>query len=142
MGPEEASRNAAGAMMALFWKIFFWRLPLPIGPVILACLALWGFSQLERGIAINSAVKSAVKELVAGAEITALKAKADEIERQRKAGQIVIDSYQVQLNNLRTIEALKDEEREQEIANYEKLLKAAGRSCALTDADRRFLLDP
>lgn len=129
-------------MMALFWKVFFWRLPLPIGPVILACLLWWGFSQFERGIAINNAVNSAVKDLVAGAEITALKAKAAETERQRKAGLTVIESYQVQLNNLRTIEALKDEEREQEIANYEKLLKAAGLTNPLTPDGRRFLLSP
>jgi hypothetical protein len=76
------------------------------------------------------------------AEKTAAEAKAAKLERERKADQIVIDAYQAQLLNRLTIEALQNEQHEQEIADYEKKLSAAGRSCHVTDADRSFLLNP
>lgn len=75
-------------------------------------------------------------------EKIAAEAKAAKLERERKANQIVIDAYQVQLMNLRTIEDLRIEQHEQKIADYEAKLKAAGRSRLVDDADRRFLLDP
>lgn len=75
-------------------------------------------------------------------EKIAAEAKAAKLERERKANQIVIDAYQVQLMNLRTIEELRIEQHEQKIADYEAKLKAAGRSRLVDDADRRFLLDP
>lgn len=129
-------------MAALFWKIFFWRMPLPVGPFILACLAWWAFSQIEQGRAINHAVTLAVKDLVAGAELAALESRIAERERQIKAGQVVIDAYQVQLRNARAADEAKTRQTEQEISNYEAKLSAAGRTCHLDDADRDFLLEP
>jgi hypothetical protein len=76
------------------------------------------------------------------AEKTAAEAKSAKLERERKADQIVIDAYQAQLMNRLTLEALQNEQHEQEIADYEKKLSAAGRSCHVTDADRSFLLNP
>ncbi|PRD42194.1 hypothetical protein C5748_17160 [Phyllobacterium phragmitis] len=129
-------------MAAIFWNVFFWRLPLPIGPLILACLAWWAFSQIEQGRAINYAVTSAVKDLVAGAEVKALESQIAERDRQLKAGQIVIDAYQAQLRNAVAADAVKAERIEQEITDYEAKLSAAGRACALGPDDREFLLKP
>jgi hypothetical protein len=44
--------------------------------------------------------------------------------------------------NRQTLDALENEQHEQEIADYEKKLSAAGRTCHVTDADRSFLLNP
>ncbi|WP_051614475.1 hypothetical protein [Phyllobacterium sp. UNC302MFCol5.2] len=79
---------------------------------------------------------------VAEARATAAEAKADKMERERKADQIVIDAYQVQLKNARAAEAEKVQQHETEIADYEAKLRAAGRSCLVDDADRDWLLKP
>ncbi|MRG53985.1 hypothetical protein GF108_00095 [Phyllobacterium sp. SYP-B3895] len=79
---------------------------------------------------------------VAEAQATAAEAKADKIERERRADQIVIDAYQVKLKNTRAAEAEKVEQHETKIADYEAKLKAAGRSCLVDDADRNWLLKP
>ncbi|SFJ55335.1 hypothetical protein SAMN04515648_4573 [Phyllobacterium sp. CL33Tsu] len=79
---------------------------------------------------------------VAEARATAAEAKADKIQRERNANQIVIDAYQVQLKNARAAEAEKVEKHETEIAEHEAKLRAAGRSCLVDDADRDWLLKP
>lgn len=74
-------------------------------------------------------------------EVRAISAEAqrDELQRQYNAGQIVISAYQVQLKNARAKQAVEDAEDEQRISAYEQKLSAAGRSCALDDADLDFL---
>ncbi len=76
------------------------------------------------------------------AEKKAAEARAAKMEKDRAAAQKVIDAYQVQLMNRQTLDALENEQHEQEIADCEKKLSAAGRACHVTDADRGFLLDP
>src|SRR5690606_39047093 len=69
------------------------------------------------------------------AQKTALEAQLAERDRQINAGNLVIESYQVQLRNARAAEAEKSAQTETEIAEYENRLKQAGRSCDLDDAD-------
>ncbi|PSH68631.1 hypothetical protein CU102_12800 [Phyllobacterium brassicacearum] len=105
-------------------------------PVIRELIA--GRVPTERAKAADDARKGYVIE----SEKIAAEARAARIEQERKAAQIVVDAYQVQLRNLLTIEELKNEQHQQEIADYEAKLKAAGRSRLVDDADRRFLLNP
>jgi hypothetical protein len=86
--------------------------------------------------------RSAREGYVLIAEKTAAEAKFAKVERERKADQIVIESYQVQLSNVRTLDAIKTEQHEQEIADYENALSAAGRTCRIDSADRDWLLKP
>ncbi|MBZ9600774.1 hypothetical protein [Phyllobacterium chamaecytisi] len=92
----------------------------------------------ERAKAADAARSGYVLE----AEKKTAEAKAAKMEKDRAAAQIVIDAYQVQLLNRQTLDALENEQHEQEIADYEKKLSAAGRTCHVTDADRSFLLNP
>jgi hypothetical protein len=105
-------------------------------PVVRELIA--GRVPLERAKAADAARSGYVLE----AEKTAAEAKAAKIERDRAAAQIFIDAYQVQVMNRQTLDALENEQHEQEIADYEKKLSAAGRACHVTDADRSFLLNP
>ncbi|KAB2788115.1 hypothetical protein F9K97_03145 [Brucella anthropi] len=81
----------------------------------------------------------AKKGLVPEFQVWALEAQLSEEMRQRKASQIVIDSYQAQLRNARTAEAAQFEKSEREIVDYEKRLAEAGRACLLGDGDIEFL---
>lgn len=71
----------------------------------------------------------------------AAQAKADELQRQVNGGNIVIAAYQEQLKNARAVQAADNEAAEKRIREYEDLRKTSGRSCAVDDIDRRFLLD-
>ncbi|MCX2696409.1 hypothetical protein [Ochrobactrum chromiisoli] len=81
----------------------------------------------------------AKKGLVPEFQVKALEAQIAEETRQRKAGQFVIASYQVQLQNARAAEAAQMEKTEQEIGDYEKRLAEAGRACLLDGNDIEFL---
>jgi len=76
-------------------------------------------------------------------EYRALSAEAerDELARQIKGGQIVIDAYQVQLRNVRAKEEATANDLERRITENEALRKASGRVCTVDDIDTRFLLD-
>ena len=82
---------------------------------------------------------SARSEYVALAEHTAAVAKRDELQRQVNAGNLVIESYQVQLRNARAADAAKTAQIETEIAEYEVRIKDADRRCDLDDNDIRWL---
>ncbi len=73
------------------------------------------------------------------AQKTALGAKLDEMDRQKKAAEFVISAYQEQLKNARVAEAEKSQQNEQEIAAYEKRLADTGRACLLDGHDLDFL---
>ncbi|CAB4326611.1 hypothetical protein BCH_01957 [Brucella sp. 191011898] len=81
----------------------------------------------------------AKKGLVPEFQAAALRAERDELRRQGRANALVIEAYQVQLRNARAAEAAQIEKSEQEIADYEKKLAAAGRSCLLDRDDLQFL---
>lgn len=81
----------------------------------------------------------AKRGLVPEFQVKALQAQIADEARQRKAGQFVIASYQVQLQNARAAEAAQLERTEQEIGDYEKRLAEAGRACLLDGNDIEFL---
>nr|WP_278434420.1 hypothetical protein [Brucella anthropi] len=81
----------------------------------------------------------AKKGLVPEFQAVALRAELDELQRQGKANALVIEAYQVQLQNARAAEVAQIEKSEQEIADYEKKLAAAGRTCLLDRDDLQFL---
>lgn len=81
----------------------------------------------------------AKKGLVPEFQATALRSELDELRRQGKANALVIEAYQVQLRNARAAEVAQIEKSEQEIADYEKKLAAAGRTCLLDRDDLQFL---
>lgn len=72
---------------------------------------------------------------------TSAEAERDELQRQLKGGQIVIDAYQEQLKNIRAKEESTANDLEKRIAENEALRKANGRSDGIDDADVKFLLD-
>lgn len=104
-----------------------------IGACIAAVLMYLVVVPIERA----DAAKGKVDEYRA----TSAEAERDELQRQVKAGQIVIDAYQVQLRNVRAKEEAAANELEQRIAENEALRTADGRSCSMDDADVKFLLD-
>jgi uncharacterized protein YlxW (UPF0749 family) len=69
-------------------------------------------------------------------------AERDELQRQLKGGQIVIDAYQVQLRNVRSKEESTANDLERKIAENEALRKALGRTDGVDPSDVKFLLDP
>jgi hypothetical protein len=73
-------------------------------------------------------------------EAETAKAQVFEMQRQIAAGQIVVDSYQVQLKNLRKAQAVEDAADEKKDKDYEDRLKAAGSLCGFTGDDLDFLL--
>ncbi len=86
--------------------------------------------------------KDALQGYVALSEKTALEAKLAEKDRQIKAGNLVVSSYQEQLRNARAAEAARAEEVEQEIADYETRINDAGRRCDLDADDIDWLRKP
>lgn len=81
----------------------------------------------------------AKKGLVPEFQVNALKAQLSAEAQQRRANDLIIESYQIQLRNARAAEAARIEQNEQEIADYEKRLAAAGRVCLLDRDDIEFL---
>ena len=81
----------------------------------------------------------AKKGLVPEFQVNALKAQLAAEAQQRRANDLIIESYQVQLRNARAAEAARIEQTEQEIADYEKRLADAGRVCLLDRDDIEFL---
>lgn len=81
----------------------------------------------------------AKKGLVPEFQVNALKAQLAAEAQQRRANDLIIESYQIQLRNARAAEAARIEQNEQEIADYEKRLADAGRVCLLDRDDIEFL---
>lgn len=81
----------------------------------------------------------AKKGLVPEFQVNALKAQLSAEAQQRRANDLIIESYQIQLRNARAAEAARIEQNEQEIADYEKRLADAGRVCLLDHDDIEFL---
>lgn len=81
----------------------------------------------------------AKKGLVPEFQVNALKAQLSAEAQQRRANDLIIESYQIQLRNARAAEAARIEQNEQEIADYEKRLADAGRVCLLDLDDIEFL---
>lgn len=80
------------------------------------------------------------KGLVSEYRATAAEAERDELQRQVKAGQTVIDAYGVQLRNAYAKEEATADDLEKRILENEALRAAGNRRCDLDDLDRKFLL--
>lgn len=120
--------------MSAFWALvggFAGIARIAIGAAFAAVIGWWFVIPAERADARSGYVL----------EVRALSAEAerDELQRQYNAGQIVISAYQVQLKNARAKQAVDAAEDERRISAYEQKLSAAGRSCAIDDADLDFL---
>lgn len=85
---------------------------------------------------------AAVKGKVDEYRATSAEAERDELQRQLKGGQIVIEAYQVQLRNVRAKEEAATNDLEKRIKENEALRKALGRADGLDASDVKFLLDP
>jgi translation initiation factor 2B subunit (eIF-2B alpha/beta/delta family) len=76
------------------------------------------------------------------ARATAAEAKANELQRQVNAGQIVISSYQDIAKNAKAAEQKASDNAEQKIRDNETILRNTGRSWLLDQSDIDELLDP
>lgn len=123
-----------GIIWKLVWgflrPILVFGITLPLWAFLVAGAWLW----LDRTSAIRQAVNEAVTELVAGAELTAANATIEEERRRRAAAEYAIAAYTKQASEDAAADAAMTERLEQEIADNEKRLSAAGRQCLL-DAD-------
>lgn len=108
--------------------------------IVLASIYYNGVPLLN-GIPVVGAIfeGQAKKGLVPEFQVKSLKAQLAAEAQQRRANDLVIESYQVQLRNARAAEAARIEQTEQEIADYEKRLADAGRDCLLDHDDIEFL---
>lgn len=123
------------AALAILWRVA--KIAIPV-PLVVIALAL-GWWQIDKGSAVRRAVDKAVTDLVAGAQIAALEAQLAERNRQLAAGRKALDWFASELADVQGREAALQEQDAKDEAEYEAALKAAGRGCALTDDDIRWL---
>ncbi|MBX5190111.1 hypothetical protein HJB86_14470 [Rhizobium sp. NZLR3b] len=94
--------------------------------------------------AVSTGYPSAAREARAGyvllAEKTAADAKAAEMERQRNAAAQATEEHRKRLEAAQAAEQAAKDTLEQEISNYERTLSEKNRACAVTAADRDWLL--
>ena len=107
-----------------------------VGACVTAVLMLLVVVPAERFEAATDARKGLVSEYRA----IAAEAERDELQRQLKAGQIVIEAYDVQLRNAYAKQEATADELEKRILENEAVRKAGNRRCDLDDLDRKFLL--
>lgn len=128
----------------MVWPAFYGRfvkpiltfgITLPLWLFLVAGIWLWW----DKSSAVRRAVDTAVTNLVAGAEIDALKAKAAEEARRRAAATKALEDYRQQYAADKAAAEQATDLLEQRIADNEKELAAAGRSCLLDDADVEWL---
>ncbi|WEA24013.1 hypothetical protein [Rhizobium binxianense] len=94
--------------------------------------------------AVSIGYPAAAREARAGyvllAEKTAAEAKAVEMERQRNAAAAAGEEHRKRLAAAEAAERAAKDTLEQEISNYERTLSEKNRACAVTAADRDWLL--
>lgn len=88
------------------------------------------------------AATAARQGYVVEARATAAEAKANELQRQVNAGQIVISSYQEIAKNAKAAEQKASDNAEQQIRDNETILRNTGRSWLLDQHDVDELLKP
>ena len=108
--------------------------------IVLASIYYNGVPMLKEIPVVGAIFEGQAKKgLVPEFQVNALKAQLAAEAQQRRATDLIIESYQVQLRNARAAEAARIEQTEQEIADYEKRLADAGRVCLLDHDDIKFL---
>ncbi|MDR9813122.1 hypothetical protein [Rhizobium hidalgonense] len=109
-----------------------------LGAGILAGLALYHLYALSIGY--PSAAREARAGYVLVAEKTAAEAKAAEMERQRNAAAQATEEHRKRLEAAQASEQAAKDTLENEIRSYELQLSEKNRACAVTAADRDWLL--
>lgn len=122
-------------VLDILWRVAKFTVPIPL--ILIAAALIW--TQIDKTSAVRRAVDDALTDAVAGAQIAALEAKLAEKERQLAAGRKALDGFAALLSEAQAREAALAEQDAKDDAEYEARLKAAGRSCALTDDDNRWL---
>lgn len=90
-------------------------------------------------VVIPAAVSNAKSSYASELRAETAKQLAEELQRQTKAYQTVIDAYQTQYRNALAAQAARNEEIEKVIADNEKSRIAEGRACPLSQSDIDFL---
>ncbi|MDV4166180.1 hypothetical protein R1538_34590 [Rhizobium leguminosarum] len=91
-------------------------------------------------IGYPSAAREARAGYVLVAEKTAAEAKAAEMLRQRNAAAQATEEHRKRLEAAQAAEQAAKDTLESEISNYERTLSEKNRACAITAADRDWLL--
>lgn len=113
------------------WPVLKISIPVPVFALLIA-LTWWHFDKTS---SVRQAVDKAVDQYTNVTELAAANARIEELERQRLAGDAAQAWLQLQLAAQNVAEAVTDKLREQETADYENKLVAAGRRCTLDDYD-------
>ncbi|PDV89948.1 hypothetical protein CO652_00565 [Rhizobium sp. H4] len=109
-----------------------------LGAGVLAGLAIYHLYAVTIGY--PSAAREARAGYVLLAEKTASDAKAAEMERQRNAAAQATEEHRKRLEAAQAAEQAAKDTLEQEISSYERQLSEKNRACAVTAADRDWLL--
>jgi hypothetical protein len=111
---------------------------LKMGAGIAAGLALYHVYAISVGY--PSAAREARQGYVLVAEKTAAEARATEMERQRNAASQAVEDHRKRLEAAQAQEQAAKDTLENEIRSYELILSEKNRACAVTAADRDWLL--
>ncbi|KEC75484.1 hypothetical protein RLPCCGM1_c0861 [Rhizobium leguminosarum bv. phaseoli CCGM1] len=111
---------------------------LKLGAGILAGLALYHLYAVSIGY--PSAAREARAGYVLVAEKSAAEARAKEMERQRNAAAQAAEEHRKRLEVAQAAEQAAQTTLENEIRSYELELSEKNRACAVTAADRQWLL--
>lgn len=121
--------------LAFAGRVLTISLPVPLFVIALAV----GWWQLDKHSAVRRAVDDALTEAVAGAKIASLEAQLAERSRQLEAGRKAAEGFAELLRQSQLREEQQAAIDATEDAEYEAKLKAAGRGCALDNADLDWL---
>jgi hypothetical protein len=111
---------------------------LKLGAGIAAGIVLYHLYAVTIGY--PSAAREARQGYVLIAEKTAAEARATEMERQRNAASQAVEDHRKRLEAAQAQEQSAKDTLENEIRSYELLLSEKNRACAVTAADRDWLL--
>lgn len=126
---REAIGGLAGAALAVVVCLVVYE-GIPLGPLRL----IPGIDQFAEG-RVAAERRKAREGFVQEAQLIAAEAKLAETQRQLAAGRKALDAYAAMLSEAQAREAALAEQDAKDEAEYEALLKAAGRSCALGSDD-------
>jgi hypothetical protein len=111
------------------------RLPAWLKVALIAFAVFYGMLLYDRYVDDPRVAEDARRGFVAIAEVSAVEAERDLAQRLLIAAQEAAKDYENQLAEIYAVQTAKDAADRIKDATYEASLKAAGRSCPLTDAD-------
>lgn len=123
------------ALLDILWRVARFTVPIPL--IAIAAALIW--TQIDKTSSVRRAVDKAMTQAVAGAQIASLEARLAERERQLAAGRKALAGFAELLREAQAREAALAEQDAEDEAEFEARLKAAGRSCAVTDDDIQWL---